>query len=160
MTSSPLTEKGNIYVQVVEQDKTFPTIPEPAWLGWWSLKYAPKRFKILLKNLGKFPLCFSMVSISCLVTTFSGILNWTQKKHGRRPTTAAKERGMWEKEKAKEKKREDGLSSKKHDSSEMQGRVLSDLKLFQLILDLKMSKTSYKRIVLEKLQMSMGWRKQ
>ena len=34
----------------VEQEKIFPMIPKPAWLGWWNLKYAPKHFKILVKN--------------------------------------------------------------------------------------------------------------
>ena len=36
--------------QVVEQDEIFPTIPKPVWLGWWSLKHAPKRFQILVKD--------------------------------------------------------------------------------------------------------------
>ena len=40
----------HIYSQTVKQDQTFPTIPKPARLDWWSLQYAPKRFKILAKN--------------------------------------------------------------------------------------------------------------
>ncbi len=48
--SLPFTQKGDIYAQIVKQNKTFPTILKPARLDWWSLRYAPKRFKILVKN--------------------------------------------------------------------------------------------------------------
>ena len=43
-------KRGNIYAQVVRQSEIFPLIPKPVWLGRRYLKYAPKQFKILVKN--------------------------------------------------------------------------------------------------------------
>ena len=60
LTSSSFTQKGVIYSEIVEHNKTFPTIPNPA---------RKTQSKISLSTL-----CLFMVSIYCLFKTFSEIL--------------------------------------------------------------------------------------
>ena len=48
--SSPFTEKGHMYAQVVEEDEIFPMTPKPESLGWWNLRYVLNFFQILVEN--------------------------------------------------------------------------------------------------------------
>ena len=86
MTPSLLIVKGDIYAQIVEQDETFPKIPKLQWLGGWSLKYAPKCFKIVVKNSEE---NFPFSPFACPWLMLSRKFSYS-KKPGRRPTTAAK----------------------------------------------------------------------
>ena len=51
LTSSPLTKFGNIYIQILKEEKIFPLTPRSEWSAQWSLKYAENCLEFLVKNL-------------------------------------------------------------------------------------------------------------